>query len=234
MAIDGQARGDRARRGSAAAFFGIQHRRVSLTTDFLEGSMDFSDARRDPRALLSIERFMDEFVYPLERSERWRMEVGGPGLSARRSRPCSNGPKRSATGRSTCRPRREARASRSCTTSHVNEILGRSPFGPACVGSQAPDSGNAEILWRFGDAGAEEALARAAGRGRYPQLLLDDGAGGCGLRSALAPHHGGSRRRSLRRQRSQVVLERCARSGVRDRHGGDAIPHIPTRIVASA
>ena len=26
----------------------------------------------------SIERFMDEFVYPLERSERWRMEAGGP------------------------------------------------------------------------------------------------------------------------------------------------------------
>jgi alkylation response protein AidB-like acyl-CoA dehydrogenase len=33
---------------------------------------------------------------------------------------------------------------------YVNEILGRSPFGPPCVGSQAPDSGNAEILWRFG------------------------------------------------------------------------------------
>ena len=32
----------------------------------------------------------------------------------------------------------------------MNEILGRSPYGPACVGSQAPDSGNAEILWRFG------------------------------------------------------------------------------------
>jgi alkylation response protein AidB-like acyl-CoA dehydrogenase len=32
----------------------------------------------------------------------------------------------------------------------VNEILGRSPIAPPCVGSQAPDSGNAEILWRFG------------------------------------------------------------------------------------
>jgi alkylation response protein AidB-like acyl-CoA dehydrogenase len=32
----------------------------------------------------------------------------------------------------------------------VNEILGRSPLGPVCVGSQAPDSGNAEILWRHG------------------------------------------------------------------------------------
>src|SRR4029450_9098526 len=34
----------------------------------------------------------------------------------------------------------------------VNEILGRSPFAPSCVGSQAPDSGNAEILWRHGSA----------------------------------------------------------------------------------
>jgi acyl-CoA dehydrogenase len=32
----------------------------------------------------------------------------------------------------------------------VNEILGRSPLAPVCVGSQAPDSGNAEILWRHG------------------------------------------------------------------------------------
>ena len=32
----------------------------------------------------------------------------------------------------------------------VNEILGRSPLAPVCVGSQAPDSGNAEMLWRFG------------------------------------------------------------------------------------
>jgi alkylation response protein AidB-like acyl-CoA dehydrogenase len=34
----------------------------------------------------------------------------------------------------------------------VNEILGRSPLAPVCVGSQAPDSGNAELLWRFGTA----------------------------------------------------------------------------------
>jgi acyl-CoA dehydrogenase len=32
----------------------------------------------------------------------------------------------------------------------VNEVLGRSPYGPPCVGSQAPDSGNAEILWKWG------------------------------------------------------------------------------------
>ncbi len=33
---------------------------------------------------------------------------------------------------------------------YMNEILGRSYLAPRAFGSQAPDSGNAEILWQFG------------------------------------------------------------------------------------
>lgn len=33
---------------------------------------------------------------------------------------------------------------------YMNEILGRSALAPRAFGSQAPDSGNAEILWQFG------------------------------------------------------------------------------------
>ena len=33
----------------------------------------------------------------------------------------------------------------------MNEILGRSRFGPSVFGCQAPDSGNAEILAHFGN-----------------------------------------------------------------------------------
>ncbi len=33
---------------------------------------------------------------------------------------------------------------------YMNEILGRSPLAPRAFGAQAPDSGNAEILWQFG------------------------------------------------------------------------------------
>ncbi len=33
---------------------------------------------------------------------------------------------------------------------YMNEILGRSSVAPMAFGSQAPDSGNAEILWQFG------------------------------------------------------------------------------------
>src|SRR5512143_1554836 len=33
---------------------------------------------------------------------------------------------------------------------YMNEILGRSSISPMAFGSQAPDSGSAEILWQFG------------------------------------------------------------------------------------
>ena len=33
---------------------------------------------------------------------------------------------------------------------YMNELLGRSPHAPRAFGAQAPDSGNAEILWQFG------------------------------------------------------------------------------------
>ena len=33
---------------------------------------------------------------------------------------------------------------------YMNELLGRSPYAPRAFGAQAPDSGNAEILWQFG------------------------------------------------------------------------------------
>ena len=38
----------------------------------------------------------------------------------------------------------------------LNEIIGRSYFAPRVFGSNAPDSGNAEILWQFGAPGQKE------------------------------------------------------------------------------
>lgn len=46
----------------------------------------------------------------------------------------------------------------------MNEILGRSSWAPSVFGSQAPDSGNAEILAHYGTPGQKE---------RYLQPLLD-------------------------------------------------------------
>ncbi|MBN9493300.1 acyl-CoA dehydrogenase family protein [bacterium] len=39
---------------------------------------------------------------------------------------------------------------------YMNEILGRSGVAPIAFGSQAPDSGNAEILWQFGTPDLQE------------------------------------------------------------------------------
>ena len=52
----------------------------------------------------------------------------------------------------------------------MNEILGRSRFGPSVFGCQAPDSGNAEILAHFGTPGQKE---------KYLQPLLDGKIASC-------------------------------------------------------
>ena len=44
----------------------------------------------------------------------------------------------------------------------MNEILGRSSVAPMAFGSQAPDSGNAEILWQFGTKELQDKLHEAA------------------------------------------------------------------------
>jgi len=111
--------------------------------------MDFSIPDEIRELCASIRRFMDEFVYPLERSERWRMEAGGPAYP-----PLMRAVQERAKALGYWAFHLPAEAGGAGIPFmhyvYVNEILGRSPFGPACVGSQAPDSGNAEILWRFG------------------------------------------------------------------------------------
>ncbi|GAA1267100.1 acyl-CoA dehydrogenase family protein [Pseudonocardia aurantiaca] len=52
----------------------------------------------------------------------------------------------------------------------LNEILGRSRWAPSVFGCQAPDSGNAEILARFGTADQKE---------RYLEPLLDGSISSC-------------------------------------------------------
>ncbi len=56
----------------------------------------------------------------------------------------------------------------------INEILGRSPWAPIVFGTQAPDTGNAEIIARFGTAGPEGPLPVRAAVRRDLLLFLDD------------------------------------------------------------
>lgn len=53
---------------------------------------------------------------------------------------------------------------------YMNEILGRSQFAPTVFGTQAPDSGNAEIIAHYGTAAQKE---------RYLQPLLDGHISSC-------------------------------------------------------
>ncbi len=119
--------------------------------------MDFAIPDEIEQLCAGVRRFMDEHVYPLEAGvRRWKMEVGGPPYPPEVRAVQA---KAKALGYWAFHLPAEAGGAGIPFMHYVlvNEILGRSPLGPICVGSQAPDSGNAEILWRFG---SEEQKAR--------------------------------------------------------------------------
>jgi len=96
-----------------------------------------------------VRRFMEEYVYPLESRLHWKMEIGGPAYPPE----IRDVQKRAKElGYWAFHLPQEAGGAGIPFMHYalVNEILGRSPLAPPCVGSQAPDSGNAEILWKFG------------------------------------------------------------------------------------
>ena len=154
--------------------------------------MDFNVPEEIQQLCDNIHAFMKQYVYPLERThERWTMEVGGPAYP-----PAVKAiqAKAKEAGYWAFHLPREAGGAGLPFMHYVfvNEILGRSPIAPVCVGSQAPDSGNAEILWRHGTDEQKKRWLEPRGERRHPQLLLDDRARGGGFRSEAAPNDGGA------------------------------------------
>ena len=87
----------------------------------------------------------------------------------------------------------------------INEILGRATWSSIIFGTQAPDTGNAEIIARFGtQEQKDEYLTGSAVRGDLLHLLDDRAAGRLGPASV---HHPRSARRGrLDHQRAQVLV----------------------------
>ena len=69
---------------------------------------------------------------------------------------CRRRPARWGSGPATCRRRRAGWACAVVEYGLLNEVIGRSIFAPRIFGSNAPDSGNAELLWHFGTPAQKE------------------------------------------------------------------------------
>ncbi len=122
--------------------------------------MDFSIPSEISELVDNVSRFMDEHVYPLEQEHHEPLEVGGPAFPQSVKRVQAHAKE---LGYWAFHLPSEAGGAGLPFMHYVfvNEVLGRSAYGPSCVGSQAPDSGNAEILWKWG---TEEQKTKWLGR----------------------------------------------------------------------
>ena len=112
--------------------------------------MDFVIPSEIQQLCESVHDFMKDHIYPLERFRGgWVPEVGGPAYPPILKEVQA---KAKAAGYWAFHLPKEAGGAGLPFMHYVlvNETLGRAPVAPLCFGSQAPDSGNAEILWRHG------------------------------------------------------------------------------------
>ncbi len=167
----------------------------------------------------TLAAFMDEHIYPNERTYHQQMGEGDrwqpiPIIEALK-------PKAKAAGlwNLFLPESRQGAGLTNLEYAPLCEIMGRSPrFAPEVFNCSAPDTGNMEVLVRYGTEEQQKQWLDAAARRRDPILFRDDRArrGLVGCHQHPIAHR--ARRRRLRDQRPQVVHLRRRRSALPDRH----------------
>jgi acyl-CoA dehydrogenase len=125
---------------------------------------DFETDEGFQRELDWMSQFVREEVEPLEHVLRSHYDVRNP-ANIRLVRPLQAEVRRRGLWACHLEPELGGRGFGQVKLALMNEILGRTRFGPVVFGCQAPDTGNAEILARFGTDEQKQ---------RYLQPLLEN------------------------------------------------------------
>ena len=183
--------------------------------------MEFEHSDKVKPLQEKLRRFMDDHIYPNER--RHDEEIEENTRQGRRWTPLKLVEELKAKARTQGLwnlwwPKAHGGELSNVEYATLCEIMGRVVLGAGGVQllrSRHRQHGDAHPLRH---AGAEGAMAQAAHRGEDPVLLRDDGARGRFVGRDQHPHQHRPRRRSLRRERPQVVVVGCDGPALPDLH----------------